>query len=298
MKRLIPLGVLAAAILVPAAIAAPKATHTFRGTVVGKDRAHHGLVVALPGGGVQTFVAPSVFARTDVGGKVVVSFAPVAGKLPLALSVRLTGHASRAVVHGTIIRLAKRRAIINAGGTALRVTLHAPRTKRTLASANGGPQVGDTVTADVEIAGDGTLAASAVVVAPTTTTPQAGSDGEMEVRGTVTALTATSITVTTGSKVDVPCTIPDGVTLSVKLNDVIELKCDLIGTVWTVHVARGEDDQSDQGDQGDGGSLGSVGATAGQPAGDGGSDESGDGDHGGSNGSGSSSGTGTFGNVH
>ncbi len=63
MRRLIPLAALVAAILVPTAVAAPKATQTLHGTVVAKDRAHHGLVIARPGGAVQTFVAPSAFGQ-------------------------------------------------------------------------------------------------------------------------------------------------------------------------------------------------------------------------------------------
>jgi len=301
MTRLIPFAALIAAILVPAAVAAPKAMQTLHGTVVAKDSAHYGLVIALPGGAVQTFVAPSVFGRTDVGRTLVVRFAPVAGKLPVAVSVRLTGHASRAVVRGTVVRIVNRHAIINAGSSALRVTLRAPKGKRVLASANSGPQAGDTVTANVDIADDGTLDATSVVVAAAPTAPQPGSDGEMEVRGTVKSNVPPTIIVTTGSGVDVPCAIPDGVTLNVKAGDLIELKCDLIGTVWTVRVAHGESGQDNQGDDDhvQGGSLGSDGTSTGQFGNDStASIESDDGDQGGSTGPGSNAGTGTFGGGH
>jgi len=303
MRRLVPFAALIAAILVPAAVAAPKATQTLRGTVVAKDSEHHGLVIALPGGSVQTFVAPSMFERTDVGRTLVVRFATVAGTLPVAVSVRLTGHASRAVVRGTIVRIVKHYAIINAGSNALRVTLRAPKGKRVLALANGSPQVGDSVTADVAIADNGTLDATSVVVAPTPTVPQAGPDGEMEVRGTVKSNLPPTIVVTTGSGVDVPCTIPDGVTLNVKTGDLIELKCDLIGTVWTVRVAHGESDQGD-GDNSQGGSIVSNETSAGPSSGDdgfgdsNGSGESDNGNQGGSTGPGSNGDTGTFGGGH
>ncbi len=252
LRRLIPFAALAAVVLVPAAVAAPAASHTAHGTVVGKDRAHRGLVVALPGGTVQTFVAPSAFGRANIGRNVVVHYSPVAGKLPLALSVSLTGHASHALVRGTIVRIAAQRAIINAGGSALRVTLKAAKKQRALASAKDGPQVGDTVKVEVEINGDGSLDGSGVVVAAAPAGPQAGSDGEMEVRGKVKTSTPTSITITTGSGVDVPCTIPTGVTLNVQVGDLIELKCDLIGSTWTVRVAHGEQGQGSQGEGGQG----------------------------------------------
>jgi len=251
MKRLLLLGALAAVVLVPVAAASPAATHTLRGTVVAKDRAHHALVVALPGGKVQTLVAPAAFARTGIGRRVVIRYTGLAGQLPVALGVSLKGHAHHAVVRGTIIRLVKRHAILNAGGSVLNVTLKAPKGQRALASASSGPKVGDTVKVEVDIDDDDSLDATAVVVAAAPAGPTAGSEGEMEVRGKVKdPLSAVSITVTTGTGLDVTCAIPAGVTLNVKVGDPIELKCDLIGSpaVWTVRVAHGEDEHSGSGD--------------------------------------------------
>ena len=188
MKRLLLLGALAAVVLVPVAAASPAATHTLRGTVVAKDRVHHALVVALPGGRVQTLVAPAAFGRTGIGRRVVIRYTSLAGQLPVALSVSLKGHASHAVVRGTIVRLIRRHAIINAGGSALNVTLRAPKAQRTLASAKSGPTVGDTVKVEVEIDDDDSLDASAIVVTAAPAGLTAGSEGEMEVRGKVTPL--------------------------------------------------------------------------------------------------------------
>lgn len=247
MKRLLLLGALATAVLVPAAAASPAATHTLRGTVVAKDRAHHALVVALPGGKVQTLVAPAAFGRADIGRKVVIRYSGLAGRLPVALGVSLKGRASHAVVRGTIVRLVKRHAIINAGGSVLDVTLKAPKGQRALASANDHAKTGDTVKVEVEIDDDGSLDASAVVVAAAPAGPQVGSVGEMEVRGKVTVLSP--LTVETGTPpVSISCVVPTGVTLTVKVGDLIELKCDLIGGLWTVRVAHDEDEHSGPGD--------------------------------------------------
>ncbi len=248
MKRLLLLGVLAAAVLVPAAAASPAATNTLRGTVVAKDRAHRALVVALPSGKVQTVVAPAAFGRTGIGRKVVIRYAGRAGRLPVALGVSLEGQAHRAVVRGTIVRLAKRRTIINAGGSMLNVTLKAPKGQRALASAKSGPKAGDTVKIEVEIDDDGSLDASAIVVAVAPAGVTVGSDGEMEVRGRVTALSP--LTVETGGtpKISVGCVVPASFKLNVILGDMIELKCDLIGGVWTVRVAHDEDEHSGSGD--------------------------------------------------
>ena len=247
MKRLLLLGMLAAAVLIPAATAAPTATGTLRGTVVAKDRAHQALVVALPGGKVQTLAAPSAFGRTAVGRRVEIRYSGLPGRLPVALGVSLRGNASRAVVRGTIVRLVKRHAIVNAGGSMLKVTLTAPQGQRTLASAKDSPKAGDTVKIEVEIDDDGSLDASAIAVASAPAGPQVGSAGEMEVRGKVTVLSP--LTVAAGSPpVSIPCVVPAGVTLKVAVGDMIELKCDLIGGVWTVRVAHGEDEHSGSGD--------------------------------------------------
>ena len=72
----------------------------------------------------------------------------------------------------------------------------------------------------------------------------------MEVRGKVTLLSP--LTVVTGGTppVSVGCVVPAGATLNVKVDDMIELKCDLIAGVWTVRVAHGEDEDEDE-DSGD-----------------------------------------------
>jgi hypothetical protein len=239
MKRLL-VAALAATVLVPVASAASSPTHTLRGTVVAKDRAHHGLVVALPGGRVQTLVAPQAFARTDVGRKVVLRFTPVAGRLSVATGVSVVGSTRHAVVRGTIVRLVRRHAVVNAGGSAFHVTLRPSTGKRVLALSSSGPGVGDTVEIEVSIAGDGSLAGTATVVPAA---QSAASEGEMEVRGKVKGpLSATSITVTTGSGVDVTCGIPAGVTAMVAVDALIELKCELVGGAWVLKVAHGEED--------------------------------------------------------
>ena len=85
MKRLLLLGVLAAAVLVPAATAAPRPRHA-PGTVIAKDRAHHALVVARPGGRVQMLVAPAAFGRTGDRPQGRDPVQRRRGRLPLALT--------------------------------------------------------------------------------------------------------------------------------------------------------------------------------------------------------------------
>ncbi len=247
MNRLLLLGALAVVVLVPTATAAPAATGTLRGTVVAKDRAHRALVVARPGGTVQMLAAPTAFSRTRVGRTVAIRYSSVAGKLPVALTVALEGKAHRALVQGTIVRLAKRRAVINAGGSLLDVTLKAPKRQRALASVLDAPRAGDTVKVEVEIGDDGSLDAGTLPVATDPAASRVGSAGEMEVRGKVTVLSP--LTVEAGTPpVSISCVVPPGVTPGVALGAMIELKCDLIGGAWTVRVAHGEHGRSGSGD--------------------------------------------------
>ena len=265
MKRLLLLGVIAAAVLVPAATAAPTSTGTLRGTVVAKDRAHHALVVARPGGRVQMLVAPAAFGRTGIGRTVLIRYSAAAGRLPLALTVSLKGRARTAVVQGTIVRLARRQAIINAGGSLLKVTLKAPKAQRSLAAANSGPGVGDAVKVEVEIEDDGSLDAGQVVATGATAGASAGSDGELEVRGTVSVLTPASagtrglVTVLVRG-LPVSCAIPTGVTLDVKVGELIELECRLTGdpAAWTVRGAESEDEHADDDQPGPGDTPGEI----------------------------------------
>jgi len=163
-RRLLPLAALAAAVFIPAAVAAPPATHTVRGTVVAKDRAHHALVLALSDGSVQAVVVPGSLARVAPGRKVIVRATTVAGHLATASRITLNGTAHRALVRGTIVRVVNRRAVLNAGGTMLAVTLAPTKSARTTASARSGPKVGDVVKAEVEIDDDGSLDADHVAV--------------------------------------------------------------------------------------------------------------------------------------
>ncbi len=187
MKRLLLLGALALAVLVPAATAAPATTgtSTLRGTVIAKDRSHHALVVARPGGAVQMLVVRSAFTRVGIGRTVVARTTTATGKLPVAVGVTIKGRAHKALVKGTIVRLAGRQAVIGAGGTFLRITPEAgSSTRRQLSSSGSGPGIGDDVKVEVEIDDHGALEGGGVVVLGDASEHHDGA-GELEVRGTV-----------------------------------------------------------------------------------------------------------------
>jgi len=158
---------------------------------------------------------------------------------------------------------------MNAGGSMLKVTLRAPRAQRSLALATSGPGVGDTVKVEVEIDDDGSLDAGKVVATGTPAGAPAASEGELEVRGTVSVLTPASagkpglVTVLVRG-LPVPCAIPVGVTLDVKVGELIELECRLIGdpAAWTVRGAESEEEDDDEdSSSGNAGASGSRGSS-------------------------------------
>ena len=264
MKRLLLVGTVAVAVLVPSAVAAPPAgTGTLRGIVIAKDPSRHALVVARPGGTVQMLAAPTSALRTKVGRTVVIRYRIVPGGLAKAQSVTLKGHARRVVVRGMILRLVKQRALLNAGGSVLGLTLKQRAHQRTLASVASGPHVGETVTVEAEIDDDGTLGA-ATILASAGSGSQDESGGELEVRGTVSAFTAAgattpgSISVTVHGLV-VTCAIPAADTVTAAVGDLVEIECELVGdpAVWTLRQAEGDDE--DEGEQAESGHHGGHG---------------------------------------
>ncbi|MGZ8688439.1 MAG: hypothetical protein ACXWZP_08420, partial [Gaiellaceae bacterium] len=246
MKRLLLTCAALALLAAPTALGATPATgaKTMHGTVVAKDRAHHGLVVASPAGVVRTIKAPGAFAKTDVGRRVVVRYRLAGGALPVALGVTRGRDAGSALVRGTVMRLGRGHAVLSAGGSALSVSLATAKRQRVLSSSGSGPELGDKVKVEVEIDDDGSLEATGVTVTSTgAPSTQSASEGELEVRGTVTAVTP-AVIVKTGTSVVVTCIVPAGATpTGIAVGDLVEVKCDLIGGQWTLRKAHGEDDE-------------------------------------------------------
>jgi hypothetical protein len=74
-------------------------------------------------------------------------------------------------------------------------------------------------------------------------------DDELEVKGTLTALSPVTVSTTGGSAV---CTAPAGMSLSgFAVGDFVELTCDLRAGVWTVRKLKHEDDDAVRGDDDD-----------------------------------------------
>jgi hypothetical protein len=257
MKRLLVACTLVAAVFVPSAVSAPTAgTGTLRGIVIAKDAHRHAVVVARPGGVAQMLIAPASAFRVGVGRTVVVRYQSRPGRLPIARSITLKGHARHVVVRGTVVRLLRQRALLNAGGSLLGLTLRPQARQRALASSQSGPHAGDDVKVDVEIDDDGSLGDATLLDSSPGDTGQDDSGGEMEVHGTVSALTAAtttaagSITVTVHG-LAVTCVIPAGAQVTAAVGGSVEIECELVGdpAVWTLRNS-GDDDESEHAEGG------------------------------------------------
>ena len=152
------------------------------------------------------------------------------------------------VVRGTIVRLVKRHAIINAGGSVLNVTLRAPKRQRSLASSQSGPSAGDSVKVEVEIDDDGSLDATdgRRDRRPGRHDSRLGrrAGGARQVPSSRRS-PRTSVEDRHRRRPSRAPSRPASLRTS-KVGDLIELKCDLIGGLWTVREAHGEDEHDDE----------------------------------------------------
>lgn len=236
------------------ALAAPPSTatktSTMRGIVVAKDTSQQALVVSTQAGTVRMIKAPAAFARTAVGRHVNVRYRLATGGLAVAVGVQRGGEARHALVRGTLIRVRRGHAVVSAGGSALTVFLRTPTRQRALSSSGTGPKAGDDVQVGVKILADGSLGATSVtVVNASAQGAPAASEGELVVRGTVTAVSP-ALVVKTGTGVVVACSIPAGAApTGVAVGDRVELRCDLIGGQWTLRQAGGEHESDDDDDE-------------------------------------------------
>lgn len=247
------LAALALGLSLLAAASAAGAATPAAAVVVAKDRSRSALVLSSPAGNVRTVAVPAAaFRRTQVGSRVVVRTSTAAGVLS-ALSLRASGRADRALVRGVVVRFDSRlrRAVLSAGGTALRVRLLSSRSERRLASRGPELRAGDHVRASVHVESSGALSASSIAVTASTAAAPSGIEGKVEVKGSVVALAP--LTVRTGTGVVVACDVPAGFSPgALAVGARVELTCVVDGGRWVVRSVELEDDAGDDEHEGRG----------------------------------------------
>jgi hypothetical protein len=295
MKRIAVLIVVAAA----GVLSAQAGAATFKGSVVARDSARHSVAVATKSGAVRTVRVQRLAA---LGARVTVHATALRDGTFRASKVSASGHASKARLHGVVVRKAGSKAFLSAGGTVVCVKsgdrrlspgrsvtmdvriehdgLHGVRVlgvgTATVIKVEGaiaslsplkitidrgatiqltvpaaltlptGLAVGDQVEAIVSFA-DG---AYTLVTLQTDEHARGDDDNETEVKGTVTGLTATTITVDPrGDAAAVTFAIPSGFNLhGVQMGDRVEAKGETVNGTLTLTRLHVEDEDDDHGD--------------------------------------------------
>src|SRR4051812_327776 len=114
MKRIAALIVVAAA----GVLSAQAGAATFKGSVVARDSARHSVAVATKSGTVRTVRVQHMAA---LGARVTVHATALRDGTFRATKVSASGRASRARLHGVVVRHARTRAFLSAGGTVMAV---------------------------------------------------------------------------------------------------------------------------------------------------------------------------------
>jgi hypothetical protein len=232
-------------VAVIAAIAAvfltPALAHagTIRGTVAAKPANRHVLVIALRHGRVLTArVSARQLHNAKIGNRLALGGKRLAdGSLQVTRLHRL-GSVKRTRLSVVVLNAKGRSLLVAGGGSAFSIRLD--RRTRLLAGA-GGAHTGEKIDADVQLTQDG----------PVDEKMDGAGDAPMiDFSGTVTALDATSITVTTDGIATV-VQLPDGIVLPpiVQIASKVEIVATISGSTLSLTTIKLDDDNA-QGDEG------------------------------------------------
>jgi hypothetical protein len=240
MKKLL----LAAIAAMAAVFLTPALAHagTIRGTVAVKQANRHTLVVAARHGHVTTARVTAVqLQKTKVGNRLALTGKRLADGSFQVTRLRKLGTAKRARVSVVILQAKARHLLVAGGGSAFTILLDSGT--RLLAS-RGGVHAGEKIDADVELS-DGGLVGRKL--------DGTGDAPLIDFSGVVSAMDATSITVTTDD-IDTVVQLPDGVVLPpiVHVGSAVEIVASITGSTLTLTAIKLDGDNA-QGDE-DGGS--------------------------------------------
>jgi hypothetical protein len=218
---------------VAAALLTPALAHgaTIRGTVAVKQGKRHVLVLALRHGDVQSArVSPRQLRRTPVGARLSLVGKRLADGSLHVTKLRRLGSAKRAMLSVVVLKAKGRRLLVAGGGSSFSIKLN--RSKRL--------RPGDSVRADVELSRHGLRG---------TNVQDTGSAPLIDFSGVVTAIGATSFTVTTDDIATV-VELPAGVVLPaiVQVGSEVEVVAAITGSTLTLTSIKL--DGENQGDDG------------------------------------------------
>jgi hypothetical protein len=234
MKRILLLALALAAVL-----ALPATASAFRGVAVAKNSVRHTVVVASKAGVVRTVRAPGQLAAVRLGSRVSFTARRLTDGTFRAGPLRASGHVSRAVLRGVIVRNQAKlhRVLLSAGGSVFSVRAPA----RGFMSHHG-HRAGEKVEVRVRIE-RGDLGAISIVTL--------GQASTLELEGIFLSVNGDQLRLAVEHRGEVFVTIPAGFQLP-KLNpgDEIELvvNVDAASAFTLVKVQADDENDDDQGD--------------------------------------------------
>jgi hypothetical protein len=218
------LAATAAILLTPALAHGATNAAKIRGTVVAKHANRHVLVIAARHGDVESArVSARQLRRARVGERLALVGRRLADGSVHVTKLRRVGSAKRARLSVVVLKARARRLLVAGGGSAFSIRL--TRGTRLLAS-KGSVRPGHEVEADVELSHDGPVG---------TKLEDTGEAPVIDFSGVVTALGATSFTVTTEGIATV-VQLPDGVVLPaiVQVGSEVEVVAAITGSTLTL----------------------------------------------------------------
>ncbi|HKC77594.1 MAG TPA: hypothetical protein VKB70_04320 [Gaiellaceae bacterium] len=234
-------SMVAAIAAIAAVFLTPALAHagTIRGTVAAKPANRHVLVVALKRGHVLTArVTARQLHDTKIGNRLALAGKRLAdGSLQVTRLHRL-GTAKRARLSVVVLNAKARSLLVAGGGSAFSIRLD--RGTRLLAG-RGSAHAGEKINADVQLTQNGPVGEKMDGI---------GNSPMIDFSGTVTALDATSITVTTDGIATV-VQLPDGIVLPpiVQIGSEVEIVATISGPTLTLATIKLDGDNA-QGDEG------------------------------------------------
>jgi hypothetical protein len=209
------------------ALVAPALAHaaTARGTVAAKQTSRHVLVIALRHGDVMSArVTPLQLHKARVGTRLTLTGKRLADGSLHVNRLRRLGRARHALLHVVVMQAKARQLVVAGGGSTFAIRLDSDT--RLLASARGSAHPGENVDAEVEFS-HGDAVGKEV--------HSAGEAPLIEFSGVVTAIDATSFTVTSEGIATV-VQLPEGVVLPaiVKVGSEVEVVASISGSTLTL----------------------------------------------------------------
>jgi hypothetical protein len=233
---MVAIAVIGAVFLTPALAHAA----TVRGTVAAKQANRHVLVLALKHGTVLSArVTAQQLHGTRIGSRLALSGTRLADGSFRVTHLNRIGSVTRARMSVVVLKTKARSLLVAGGGSSFSIRLN--RRTRLLASTKGSAHAGEKMNADVQLTQNGPVANKM---------DGTGDAPMIDFSGTVTAMDATSITVTTDGIATV-IQLPNGIVLPpiVQVGSDVEIVATISGSTLTLATIKLDGDNA-QGDQG------------------------------------------------